>query len=140
MILDELQFGYQENISASMSTWIAIETIEYFNRNGSNVYACLMDMSKAFDNVKHSLLFQKLLDRELPPIVIRYLLITYKLQKANVKWNQEFSRFFDITNGVKQGAILSAVLYCIYTNDLYQELRRSKVGCTIGHAYVGCLG
>ena len=35
---------------------------------------------------------------------------------------------------------LSAVLYCIYTNDLYQELRRSKVGCTIGHAYVGCLG
>ena len=138
--VDDLQFAYQSNVSTSMCTWLALETISYFNRNGSPVYSCLMNMSKAFDTVKHSLLFQKLIEQGVPPIIIRYVLITYKLQSANVKWNQEYSDFFGISNGVKQGAILSAILYCIYTNNLFKELRRSSIGCTIGPEYVGCVG
>ena len=99
-----------------------------------------MDMSKAFDTVKHSILFQKLIKQGVPPIIVRFILVSYKLQKANVRWNNELSRFFTISNGVKQGAIMSAVLYCVYTNDLFRDLRRTKIGCTIGHVYVGCLG
>ena len=56
--LDQLQFSYQPNISTNMCTWMAIETIEFFTRNGSEVYVCAMDMSKAFDRVKQST-FQK---------------------------------------------------------------------------------
>ena len=58
--LDQLQFSYQLNISTNMCTWMAIETIDFFTRNGSDVYVCTMDMSKAFDKVRHSLLFKKL--------------------------------------------------------------------------------
>ena len=46
---DELQFGYQQNTSTNMCTWLAIETIDYFLRNGSEVFVGVMDMSKAFD-------------------------------------------------------------------------------------------
>ena len=35
---------------------------------------------------------------------------------------------------------MSAVLYCVYTNDLFRELRRMNVGCRIGCDYVGVLG
>ena len=35
---DELQFGYQQNTSTNMCTWFAIETIDYFLRNGSEVF------------------------------------------------------------------------------------------------------
>ena len=52
--LDQLQFSYQLNISTNMCTWMAIETIDFFTRNGSEVYVCTIDMSKAFDWVKHS--------------------------------------------------------------------------------------
>ena len=55
--LDDLQFGYQYEVSTSICTFIAIETISYFQQNNSDVYACLMDMSKAFDTVQHSVLF-----------------------------------------------------------------------------------
>lgn len=140
LALDDLQFAYQTQVSTSMCTWTAIETITYFQRNGSSVYSCLMDMSKAFDNVKHSVLFKKLLDQGLPSIIVRYILVTYKHQKANVRWNGEISEFFKVTNGVKQGAILSAILYCVYTNELFQELRQKRVGCTINQIYLGCLG
>ena len=140
LYFDELQFGYQAEVSTTMCTWLASETISYFLRNGSEVFSCLMDMSKAFDTVQHSCLFKKLLDQGFPPIVVRFLLASYRDQQANVRWNDELSRYFGITNGVKQGAILSSILYCVYTNGLFEELRRRKVGCFVGSTYVGVIG
>ena len=99
-----------------------------------------MDMSKAFGRVQHSLLFKKLLDQGMPPIIVRFILVSYKRQSANVRWNSVTSKQFDIGNGVKQGAIISAVLYCVYTNGLFDELRRMRVGCCIGRDFVGALG
>ena len=64
--LDELQFAYQPGASTTMCTWAVIETIGYFMRHGSEVYACTMDMTKAFDLVKHSLLFRKLMISGIP--------------------------------------------------------------------------
>ena len=138
--LDDLQFSYQSDVSTSMCTWVGIETISHFLRNGSEVYTCLMDMSKAFDTVQHSHLFRKLLEQGMPEIIVRYILVSYKYQKANVRWNGNESRFFSITNGVKQGAILSAILYCVYTNGIFQQLRKKKIGCFVGGSFAGILG
>ena len=72
---DDLQFGYQANVSTSMCTWTAVETITHFIRNGSDVSTCLMDVSKAFDTVKqYSVLFNKLLKQGLPFIIVRFIL------------------------------------------------------------------
>ena len=93
MNLDQLQFSYQPNISINMCTWMAIETIDFFTRNGSEVFVCAMDMSKAFvDRIKHSLLFKKLVEKGLPELYIRLLLVMYREQTANVRWNNETSR------------------------------------------------
>ena len=46
--LDELQFAYQGGASTTMCTWAVIETVGYFLRNGSEVFTCQTDMSKAF--------------------------------------------------------------------------------------------
>ena len=51
--LDDLQFAYQEKVSATMCTWTVLETIEYFIRHGSDGFAASMDMSKAFDSIRH---------------------------------------------------------------------------------------
>ena len=140
LYFDDLQFGYQAEVSTAMCTWLAAETISYFQRNGSEVFTCLMDMSKAFDTVQHSCLFQKLLDQGMPSVVVRFILVSYKNQQANVRWNEKYSRYFKIKNGVKQGAILSAVLYCVYTNGLLEKLRKLKIGCHVNKTYVGVVG
>ena len=94
--LDELQFGYQANCSTSMTmcTWLAIETIDYFLRKGSEVFTCLMDMTKAFDLIEHSKLFRKLIDNGLSLIFTRLLLVMYLLQSAHVKLNGTLSSCF----------------------------------------------
>ena len=68
--LDDLQFAYQPGASTTMCTWAVLETIGYFMRNGSEVFACTMDMTKAFDMVKHSILFRKLWSKGLSVIFI----------------------------------------------------------------------
>ena len=90
-----------------MCTWLAVETIEYYQRNGSDLFACIMDMTKAFDKVRQSKPFWKLVEKGVPPIFIRLLLEMYEKQQANVRWNGVLSNSFPETNGVKQGVVLS---------------------------------
>ena len=42
-------------------------------------------------------------------------------------------------NGVSQGAVLNAILYCIYMNELFGILRRSKFGCWVNGDFFGIL-
>ena len=86
---DELQFGYQQKTS-NMCTWLVIEIIDYFLRNGSEVFVGVMDM-KVFDNVKQCVLFWKLIDKGISPIYLHLLLNMYRKQRANVCWNGTLS-------------------------------------------------
>ena len=137
---DELQFGFLEKTSTSMCTWLMIETIEHYQRHGSDVYACVMDMTKAFDLVRHSKLFEVLKGKSIPDIYIRILLVMYEKQEANVRWNGTLSEKFSIKNGVKQGAVLSPRLYCVYTDGLFKLLRKFRTGCWMNGSFAGIVG
>jgi hypothetical protein len=138
--LDDLQFSYQAGCSASMCTWLAVETIGYFTRNGGEVFTCQADKTKAFDLVKHSVLFQKLLQQKMSRIFLRLLMVMYIHQNARVRWNGRLSDLFGLKNGCKQGAVLSGILYNFYVNGLFQRLRDLKSGCWIDLHYVGMVG
>ena len=114
-----------------------VESIEHFRRNDNNIFACSMDMRKAFDMVRHSLLFKKLMSRNIPLIFLRLMLYMYLKQTAQVKWNGKLSEKFTIQNGVKQGAVLSAVLFCLYIDGLIKKLRKKREGCWFKNSYVG---
>ena len=93
-----------------------VETIDYFSRNGSEVFTTVMDMRKTFDNVKRSMLFTKLLQKVVPGIYLRLLMAMYENQIVNVKWNELLSYTFAMKNGAEQGAVLSALLFCVYVD------------------------
>ena len=137
MAVHELQFAYQMESSTTMCTWGAIETVGYFVRNGSEVFTCLMDNTKAFDKVRYSVLFTKLLQTTLPVVYTRVLLFIYVNQKANIRWNNKVTGFFKIRNGVRQGAILSGILYCFYTTKLVEALEDNGYGCWVNGEFCG---
>ena len=137
---DQLQFGFQPKASTSMCSWAATAVIDHYNRQGAVVYGCAMDLSKAFDMVEWLNLFNVLASRNVAPVFLRTLLFIYSNQTCDVKWNGSCSRSFRVSNGVRQGAVSSPILFSIYINDLFFILRNSGLGCRIHAAFFGCLG
>ena len=96
-----------------------METIEYFNENGSDCYLLLLDASKAFDRVEYVNLFITLRDRNLCSIVLRIIIMNmYVNQVIQIKWKDLLSDKCKISNGVKQGGCLSPSLFSIYLYNL----------------------
>ena len=54
---DDMQFGFKDNHSTVLCTAVYIETINHYMNEGSDVYSCLIDASKAFDRVHWGKLF-----------------------------------------------------------------------------------
>ena len=81
-----------------------------------------------------------MLKRHVPQIILRFLWHAYKIQVAMVTWNGNYSAEFNIKNGVKQGAVLSALLYCVYVDDLFLRLRKNRQGCWINGEFMWIFG
>ena len=135
----DLQFGFQKKNSTTMCSWVAIETINYFNNRGTPVFSCFLDITKAFDLVNFEKLFTKLKDR-LSPIFIRLLAYIYMHQVCCMEWAGTLSKKFNVQNGVRQGAVLSPILFSIYIDDLFTILCDSGLGCFINDYFYGILG
>lgn len=135
----ELQFGFKSGKSTNMCTMVLKETISYYINNGSRMYCTMLDVSKAFDRVEYCKLFRLLIARNFPPIIIRFLLDLYTRHVSSVQWNGVSSGTFCVQNGVKQGGVLSPVLFCIYFDNLLNNLAACNTGCYMGKCFVGAL-
>jgi hypothetical protein len=134
-----MQYAFKPKHSTVMCTTMVKEIISYYNNNQSDVYACLVDASKAFDKVNYGKLFQLLLDKGVPSLIIRLLFENYTDQEIYVKWGRSVSGSFNAKNGVKQGSILSPTLFTIYMDVLLCKLNEHDIGCHIGDKFYGAL-
>ena len=64
----------------------------------------------------------------------------YRYQLCDVKWNASNSERFGVSNGVRQGAVSSPLLFSVYIDGLLSLLRKCGLGCKIDHHYYGVLG
>jgi len=103
------------------------------------VNVCAPDITKAFDCVDHSALLQSPMDRNLPRNFIGVLLDWLLKSFVCVRWGGILFFWYCITAGIRQGGILSPVLFAIYMDTLIKRLRSSGFGCKVVDKYYGCL-
>ena len=135
----ELQFGFKARSSTNLCTMVMKETIAYYVHNHSPVFCTFLDATKAFDRLHYCKMFRALIERQLPASILRVLINFYTGNYVRISWCGLLSDYFLAVNGVKQGGVLSPVLYCLYIDGLLQRLSRAGVGCVIGNNYVGVL-
>ena len=105
--------------------------IDYFRSRSTNVYVTFLDASKEFDIINHWFLFDKLLKREMPCYIMRSC-VYYRTQTMYVQWASCDSSSFKVTNGVRQGGILSPKLFMVYMDGLSDQLNNSNIGGNFG--------
>ena len=101
------------------------------------MYLLVLDATKAFDRLNHCILSNILLKRNVNPLICRPLLYMYINQILRVRWGNSYSDNFSVSNGVKQGGVISAIFFCVYMDGLISELIASQVGCWMGSVYAG---
>ena len=137
---DSLQFGFKPGTSTTECSWMVMEVAGHFLRRGTPTLTCLLDCSKAFDSCKFDKLFEKLMERNLPPIVIRVLVYAYEEQEGCIKLVGMKSATFRITNGTRQGSVLSPILFAVYLDGLLLDLKNLGVGCHVAGVWYGAAG
>ena len=131
----DLQFGFKSKHSTTQCTYVLLqEIIDMYTRNKASLYIILLDASQAFDRVDYCKL-----SAETFVNTVRLLINMCTSQNLRVKWGDTITDGFTCQNGVKQGGVISPILFCIYMDVLLLKLSKAGVGCHIGNSFVGSL-
>ena len=135
--LHNLQGGFRQGLSTSHTSFILLESIAWCKEHHWKAFIAFLDARKAFDTVWHTGLFVKLREFGLTGDAWDTLHFWYRHLSSRVKWQGSISRAFPILQGVRQGALLSPLMYAIYINDLLIELEACQFGVRIGSLFCG---
>ena len=87
-----------------------------------------MDFAKAFDSIKHDLLWNKLANMGVSKKSLNLLQSMYRKASCRVTANNILSSSFPCRKGVRQGCNLSPLLFSLYISDLETYLATNIAG------------
>ncbi|XP_063385061.1 uncharacterized protein LOC134671173 [Cydia fagiglandana] len=129
--LHDNQFGFRPGLSTESAILCLKHTAAYYVDRNTPVYACYLDLSKAFDLVSYDILWKKLEGINLAPDLIGIFRYWYGNQINNVRWAGTLSETYRLECGVRQGGLSSPSLFNLYMNELIVALSSMHVGCHI---------
>ena len=95
---------------------------KYCHQKKMFIYGCFVDFSKAFDSISREKLFKKLRDYGITGKVYNVILNLYNNDRACVRVGDKMTEEFEIERGVRQGCILSPLLFNIFMADVSKRL------------------
>ena len=125
---DPLQFGCLKGRSTAHALTSMLHTWQSSLDKGHSVRLLLVDFSKAFDRVNHNILFQKLLDRNVPQCLLRWLFSYLSRRQQRTRARRKTSNWQYLNGSMPQGSLLGPLAFLVQIDDL-------APGC-LTHKYV----
>ena len=100
------QFGFKKGVSTTDACFLLKEVLHGYTGRKDTAIAMFIDLSKAFDQVDHFLLGQKLIKRGVPGDVTLLLMHYLRNQSANIVWGAAQGHYRPVEKSVRQGGII----------------------------------
>ena len=95
-------------------TLFSVAVKHVYGSGRGKLYAAFVDYQRAFDSIDRSCLWSVLTEICLSTKFLRMLQSVYSHVEACVRWNGNTSDFFDNSIGVRQGAVESPIIFCLF--------------------------
>ena len=89
--------------------------------------------------VDHFILGNILLDKNIPADLVLLLMHYLRNQTARVVWNGTKGGYHTIDEGVRQGGILSPILFKLYIDAVLSDISDLEIGCKLGFVQLNIL-
>ena len=96
-----------------------------------DLYLCFIDYAKAFDKVKHEVLFEFLQNLDIDGNDLRLIRNLYWEQPAAIRIDGTIGKYKQIRRGVRQRCVFSPDLFNLYSENILRDLNDIK-GCIVG--------
>ena len=130
--LAEEQAGFRRGRGCADHVFILLSTLDDSRSRGLPVIAVFLDFRKAYDSVWRDGLWTKLHQRGVQGKLWRNLVALYSQVRAMVRTNATTSAPISLSTGVRQGCVLSPLLFDLFIDDLVSDLKAEGVGIVVG--------
>ena len=131
-LLSEAQNGFRPGRSCADHLVSLTSVIQSRNHYRKSTFVTFVDFSKAYDRINRDMLWSKLVTMGINPVFLSAIQSLYSGVKCCVRINGIKSRFFPVSVGLKQGCVLSPLLFNLYTSDLVKLLESTGRGISLG--------
>ncbi|XP_072025104.1 uncharacterized protein [Amphiura filiformis] len=138
-ILTEIQGGFRKDHRCEDHILTVKSITATRLAEGKNTYMAFLDFRKAFDTVWRDKLLLTAWNIGIRGRVWKILSNLYNNVQSKVKFGDIETDFFDVSDGVKQGCVLSPILFSIYINEFANILRENNIGVNVNKVNMGCL-
>ena len=135
-ILPEAQHGFRTNRNCNQANYILNTIRNSCLKFGIDLYACYIDLKKAYDTVDRELLWKILKYIGLAPNLIAVIKALYDNSFSAIRLNGEISEFFSTSTGLKQGCPLAPLLFIIFFSIVNEHVERELEATRPSRDYV----
>ena len=129
-ILVEEQGGFRPVRGCPDQLFSLIEILRN-RKKTKHTYCCFIDVKKAFDRVFRAGLWKRLAEEGVKGKMWRVLKSIYKTVESCVRIDGNLTDWFPVDTGVRQGCVLSPLLYAFFINGLVKELNELDIGIQV---------